>query len=46
MYVTNDFSLVEPIQKKSDIHVYTCGGIILIYGKPIQYYKVISLQLK
>ena len=27
-------------------HVYTCGGFMLIYGKPIQYCKVISLQLK
>ena len=26
-------------------HVYTCGGFMLMYGKPIQYCKVISLQL-
>ena len=27
-------------------HVYTRGGFMLIYAKPIQYCKVISLQLK
>ena len=27
-------------------HVYTRGGFMLMYGKPIQYCKVISLQLK
>ena len=27
-------------------HVYTCGGFMSMYGKPIQYCKVISLQLK
>ena len=27
-------------------HVYTCGGVMSMYGKPIQYCKVISLQLK
>ena len=27
-------------------HVYTYGGFMLMYGKPIQYCKVISLQLK
>ena len=26
-------------------HVYTRGGFMLMYGKPIQYCKVISLQL-
>ena len=26
--------------------VYTCGRFMLMYGKPIQYFKVISLQLK
>ena len=27
-------------------HMYTCGGFMSMYGKPIQYCKVISLQLK
>ena len=27
-------------------HVYTSGGFMLIYGKTIQYCKVINLQLK
>ena len=27
-------------------HMYTHGGFMLMYGKPIQYCKVISLQLK
>ena len=27
-------------------HVYTRGGFMLMYGKPIQYCKVISLLLK
>ena len=27
-------------------HMYTCGRFILMYGKTIQYCKVISLQLK
>ena len=27
-------------------HVYTCDGFMSMYGKPIQYCKVISLQLK
>ena len=27
-------------------HVYTCGGFVLMSTKPIQYCKVISLQLK
>ena len=26
-------------------HVYTCGGFMLMYGKTIQYRKVINLQL-
>ena len=26
--------------------VYTCGGFMLMLAKPMQYYKVISLQLK
>ena len=27
-------------------HVYTCGGFMLCMAKPIQYCKVINLQLK
>ena len=27
-------------------HVYTRGGFMLMYGKPTQYCKVITLQLK
>jgi len=27
-------------------HMYTCGGFMLRYGKPIKYCKVINLQLK
>ena len=27
-------------------HMYTRGGFMLMYAKPIQYCKVISLQLK
>ena len=27
-------------------HMYTRGGFMLMYGKPIKYCKVISLQLK
>ena len=27
-------------------HVYTCGGFMLMYGKPIQYCKVINLQFQ
>ena len=27
-------------------HVYICGGFMLMYGKTIQYCKVINLQLK
>ena len=27
-------------------HVYTCGRFMLMYGKPTQYCKVISLQSK
>ena len=27
-------------------HMYTCGGFMLMYGKPIQYCKVINPQLK
>ena len=27
-------------------HMYICGGFMWMYGKPIQYCKVINLQLK